>query len=75
MRPDTVFTGRACASSISNPRRSNNSYNAIQYTPVDSIATIFTPHSCSQSASACSSRVYTPKRLTDCAAASLGAAT
>jgi hypothetical protein len=42
-RPGTCLTCCALTSSTSNPSLSKSSYSGIQYTPVDSIATVFTP--------------------------------
>ena len=50
LRPETFFTWRALTSSTVKPRRSSSSNNAIQYTPVDSMATVSTAQASSQSA-------------------------
>lgn len=49
-RPDTLCTCRAFTRYTVKPRDSNSSNNGIQYTPVDSIATVVTPQVTSQSA-------------------------
>ena len=50
LRPGTCLTSRALTSSTSNPRASRISKTGIQYTPVDSIATVVMPTAVSQSA-------------------------
>ena len=57
LRPETFFTWRALTSKTVKPRDSSNSNRGIQYTPVDSIATVSTPQAWSQSAKALRSTV------------------
>jgi hypothetical protein len=55
---------RAFTGYTSKPRSSKISYNGIQYTPVDCIATVSTPHACNQSAKRCKSAVKHSNRRT-----------
>ena len=50
LRPGTCFTWRALTRQTSNPRSSRIWKSGIQYTPVDSIATVLIPQAHSQSA-------------------------
>jgi len=75
LRPDTFFTCRALTSSTVKPRASSSSNSAIQYTPVDSIATVSMPHSASQSARRSSSPVKLRNSRTGSSSRSGGTAT
>src|SRR5688572_18312318 len=55
LRPGTCFASRALTSSTSNPRASRISNTGIQYTPVDSIATVVMPTAWSHSVNWCRS--------------------
>ncbi len=74
-RPGTFFTWRAFTRHTSNPRSSKTWNSGIQYTPVDSIATVLIPHCSSQSANAYRSCVNVGKQRTFSAARSAGTAT
>src|SRR6058998_2828360 len=75
LRPETFFTWRALTSSTVKPRDSSNSYNAIQYTPVDSMATVSTPQASTQSAMAFKSTVKLANSRTGSSSRSGGTAT
>ena len=75
LRPETFLTWRALTSSTVKPRESSNSYSGIQYTPVDSIATVSTPHASSQSARRCRSTVKLWNSRTGSSSRSGGTAT
>src|ERR1700680_2539265 len=75
LRPETFFTWRALTSSTVNPRDSRSSNNGIQYTPVDSMATVSTPQALSQSASALRSIVKLGNSRTGASSRSGGTAT
>ena len=64
LRPGTFFTWRAFTTYTCKPRASRISYTGIQYTPVDSIATVSTPQAVNQSARACRSGVKVPNLRT-----------
>src|ERR1017187_9498070 len=63
-RPGRPFVSRALTRYTSKPAASRMSYTAIQYTPVDCIATVRIPHRFSHSAMAFSSTVVHPKHRT-----------
>jgi hypothetical protein len=71
----TVLTWRALTSFTSNPRVSRIWKRGIQYTPVDSMATVSMPHCSSHSASRSRSAVKQSKRRTGCGSRSSGTAT
>ena len=75
MRPETFFTYRALTSSTVKPRASRISNNGIQYTPVDSIATVSTPLALSQSANCSRSAVKLGNSRTGSSSRSGGTAT
>jgi len=75
LRPGTFLAWRALTSRTSNPRASSTWYNAIQYTPVDSMATVSMPQAASQLASACRSAVKLSNRRTGFGSRSGGTAT
>ena len=60
LRPLTCFVARASTSCTSKPARSRTSNTGIQYTPVDSSATMSTPHDNSHAAIASRSSVKLP---------------
>src|ERR1700733_10982057 len=57
---------RAFTRNTSSPCCSSTSYKAIQYTPVDCMATVFTPHDCNHSANCFSAPVQLPNSRTGC---------
>src|SRR5579863_107170 len=73
-RPGTFFTWRALTRHTSKPRSSKTWNSGIQYTLVDSMATVFTPHCLSQSAKAYRSCVKLGNERTFSAARSHGTA-
>ena len=75
LRPETFLTWRALTSSTVKPRDSSNSNKGIQYTPVDSIATVSTPQASSQSAKALRSTVKLGNSRTGSSSRSGGTAT
>ena len=75
LRPGTYFICRASTSQTFSPRCSSTSYTGIQYTPVDSNATVSTPHASSQSAIAFKSSVIAPNSRTDSSTRCGGTAT
>ena len=74
LRPGTFFTWRAFTTYTAKPRASRISYTGIQYTPVDSMATVSTPQAVNQSAKACRSGVKVPNLRTGSAVRSGGTA-
>jgi len=64
LRPGRFLVSRVFTKYTSKPPFSRMSYTAIQYTPVDCIATVRMPHCFSQVAMAFSSAVVHPKRRT-----------
>jgi len=71
LRPGTYFNCRASTSHTFNPCCSSTSNTAIQYTPVDSSATVSTPSLSSHRASSAKSSVIVPtSRTAACPAAS-----
>jgi hypothetical protein len=68
------LTWRALTSSTVKPRDSSNSNRGIQYTPVDSIATVSTPQRLNQSAMASRSSVKLGNSRTGCSSRSAGTA-
>ena len=75
LRPGTFLTCRALTRSTEKPRASSMSKSGIQYTPVDSIATVSTSHAVSQSARSMSACVKLLNSRTGCSARSGGTAT
>src|ERR1700674_217977 len=75
LRPETFLTWRALTRSTVKPRDSSNSNKGIQYTPVDSIATVSTPQALSQSARALRSTVKLGNSRTGSSSRSGGTAT
>ena len=75
LRPETFLTWRALTSSTVKPRDSSNSNKGIQYTPVDSIATVSTPQASSQSARVLRSVVKLANSRTGSSSRSGGTAT
>src|SRR5450759_4159346 len=75
LRPETFLTCRALTSSTVKPRDSSNSNKGIQYTPVDSMATVSTPQALSQSARALRSIVKLGNSRTGVSSRSGGTAT
>src|SRR5258706_1079775 len=75
LRPETFLTWRALTSSTAKPRASSSSNTGIQYTPVDSIATVSTPHALSQSAMRSRSAVKLGNSRTGSSSRSGGTAT
>src|SRR5436190_2637184 len=73
--PGTFFTCRALTRHTSKPRSSKIWNNGIQYTPVDSIATVLIPHAWSQSAKIYRSWVKVGNDRTFSVARSAGTAT
>src|ERR1019366_9255277 len=63
-RPGKFFVSRALTRYTSKPAASRMSYTAIQYTPVDCIATVRIPHCFSHSTMTFSSTVVHPKHRT-----------
>ena len=64
-----------CTSITWKPRSSSTPNSGIQYTPVDSMTTVSTPHSVSQSAKRYKSAVKAANSSTGCSARSWGTAT
>jgi hypothetical protein len=64
LRPGTYFNCRASTSQTFSPCCSSTSNTGIQYTPVDSTATVSTPRLTSQAASAFRSSVIAPTSRT-----------
>jgi hypothetical protein len=75
LRPETFLTCRALTSSTVKPRDSSSSNKAIQYTPLDSIATVSTLQAWSQSARALRSTVKLGNSRTGSSSRSGGTAT
>src|SRR5258707_10229996 len=64
LRPGTCLASRALTRNTVKPRASRSSKIGIQYTLVDSITTVSTPHSLNQFTSRCRSVVKVPKLRT-----------
>src|SRR5216684_9331733 len=75
LRPETFWTCRALTRYTVKPRDSNSSNSGIQYTPVDSMATVSTAHAESHSAKASRSSVKALNSRTGWSSRSGGTAT
>ena len=75
LRPGKFLVSAPFTRNTRIPRSERMSYNAIQHTPVDCLATVSMPHPTSQSAISCKSCVKHPKLWTGAGSRSGGTAT